>query len=97
MLFRKKKLTTITALGSSMRKFRLADGIQPLAQICPMYNVCEGRFFPQQYLQTYPAVSQPQILSHPSVLADKSQKCQEKRRYSLNLMAETNTGNCGPE
>lgn len=53
----RKKLTVITSLGSSMRKFRLADGIQPLAQICTTYNICEGRFFPQQYLQTYSAFS----------------------------------------
>lgn len=89
MLFQKKTITAITSLSSSMRKFRLADGIQPLAQICPMCNKCESRFFPQKYLQT--VLPQPQILGHPSVVADKRQKWQEFRRHSLNLMAETNT------
>lgn len=63
-----------------MRKFWLADGIQPQIPICPMCNKHEGRFFSQQYLQTFSAVP---YLAVPLISNSSSSFCNSWQMVKL--------------
>lgn len=85
MLLQKKKLIVTTfvkkiTLSSSMRKFWLADRIQPLTPICPMCNKHEGRFFPQQHLQTFSAALYPAV---PLISNSSSSFCSSSQMAEL--------------